>query len=214
MSEPLQIILLLVLLVAVLLFLIKIWFKDNVNTRIPKIPPSETREEVPLDTFSQLVELEEEPHFFEEPKSKPQKHPDILVINVIAKPGETFASYDLFQAISATGLQFGAMNIFHYYANSEDQKKILFSLASMTEPGEFDLNHMGEFTCAGLSLFMNLADTNNSEEVFALMLDTAEQLADDLQGELYANPETPWSDEILSNYQKKITEYTSLYAFT
>jgi FtsZ-interacting cell division protein ZipA len=46
------------------------------------------------------------------------------------------------------------------------------------------------------------------------MLETAEQLADDLDGELFADPLTPFTDDILLNYQKKITEHVSHYAFT
>jgi cell division protein ZipA len=207
MSHHLQMILMLLVTVGILFFLVKIWFKES----SPKpMQNAAADEEVELSSYKQLVELEEEPTFSEkstENEVKKKSIPEILSVNVIAKPGENFASYDLFQAISTAGLQFGAMNIFHYYQPHNDNKKVLFSLASMTEPGEFDMNHMGEFTSQGLCLFMNLQTVDHAEEVFALMLATAEQLADDLQGELYADPKTPLNDEILNHYQKKISEH-------
>ena len=129
---------------------------------------------------------------------------NFIIINVVAKPNRQFASYDLLQTISATGMQFGAMNIFHYYSPSTMDKKPLFSLASATEPGEFDLNQMGNFSCNGLTLFMNLHQVPDKMKAFTLMLETAEQLAEDLQGELRASNREPWSHEIKQQYLSKM----------
>jgi cell division protein ZipA len=128
---------------------------------------------------------------------------DFIIISVIAKPNQPFASYDLLQTISATGMQFGAMNIFHYYSPFTMDKKPLFSLASATEPGEFDLNQIGNFSCRGLTLFMNLHQPDKMN-AFTLMLETAEQLAEDLQGELRTAHREPWTNEIKQRYLDKI----------
>ena len=79
------------------------------------------------------------------PAPKPSLLNDLLVISVVAEPGMQFGSYDLLQAISATGMQFGEMNIFHYKIGNET----LFSLSSATEPGDFNLDRMGDFVCEG-----------------------------------------------------------------
>lgn len=129
---------------------------------------------------------------------------DFIIISIVAKPNQQFVSYDLFQAISATGMQFGAMNIFHYYAPSAMGKKPLFSLASATEPGEFDLNQMGNFSCNGLTLFMNTRLVSDKKTVFALMVETAEQLAEDLHGELRAGTRHPWNEQIKQQYLDKM----------
>lgn len=129
---------------------------------------------------------------------------DFIIINVVAKPNQPFASYDLLQAITATGMQFGAMNIFHYYSPSSMEKKPLFSLASATEPGEFDLNQIGNFTCQGLTLFMNTRQQMDTKKAFTLMVETAEQLAEDLQGELRAGSRQPWNEQIKQQYLEKM----------
>jgi len=129
---------------------------------------------------------------------------DFIIISVVAKPNQPFASYDLFQAISATGMQFGAMNIFHYYNPQTIEKKPLFSLASATDPGEFDLNQMGNFSCSGLTLFMNTQQVPDKKKVFHLMVETAEQLAEDLQGELRAGTRHPWNEQIKQHYLDKM----------
>jgi cell division protein ZipA len=137
---------------------------------------------------------------------------DLISIYVVAKNGGKFASYDLLQAISATGMQFGEMNIFHYYSNTGFARKALFSLASITAPGDFDLDRMGTFSCAGLSLFTQLGDVPNPQQAFELMLKAAEQLADDLDGELRASPRTLWNNEVLSQYQHKVLEFQLAHA--
>lgn len=144
------------------------------------------------------------------PAPKQDMPEDLLMITILAKPGNQFASYDLLQAILAAGFMHGEKNLFHYH---KDGTK-LFSLASTTKTGEFDLNNIGEFSCKGLILFLNLADTFQKHEAFTLMLGAAQQLADDLDGELRADPATPWSHEIFQQYQQKITGWinTASYA--
>lgn len=135
---------------------------------------------------------------------------NFIVINVIAKHGGYFLSYDLLQAISATGLQYGAMNIFHYIEDTPRGKLTLFSLASVTEPGEFDLNNIGGLMCAGLTLFMNVSRVPDPGDVFLLMLETAEQLAEDLDGELRAAPNIPWTEDIFHHYENRIVSQQKL----
>ncbi len=136
--------------------------------------------------------------------SAPEYANDLLVLTVVAKPGQQFGSYDLLQSIYATGMEFGDMNIFHYYAPDEQPGKVrLFSLASATEPGEFDLDRIGNYFCNGLTLFSQLDLVPDPRQAFNLMLKAAEQLAEDLNGELRAGPRRPWDDNVLREYQQK-----------
>lgn len=106
-------------------------------------------------------------------------HDQLVIIHVMAKPGALFVGYELLQAIIATGLRHGHMQIFHYYDNEEN---VLFSLVSAVEPGIFDLEQIGGFSTPGLSFFMNKHAVKNPDQVLSLMLTVAEQLAEDLGG--------------------------------
>ncbi len=192
----------------------------------------DTDEEMPMifsdlkDDFDREFLMKTEPHFEETQSSfaldekpddlfltKPTASvnlPTLLTLSVMAKPRSSFASYDLLQAISASGMQFGAMNIFHYYQENDGRKETLFSLASANEPGEFDLNKMGEFSCTGLLLFMKLDRVEEPQFAFQKMLEVAEQLAEDLDGDMKADPRTPWTDEISRQYQEKIADLESV----
>lgn len=134
----------------------------------------------------------------------PTSSQHLLILSVMAKPDLQFASYDLLQAISNAGLQFGDMNIFHYFQPTLNGKVPLFSLASANKPGDFDMDNIGDFTCSGLMLFMDIAQVSDAQYAFRLMLETATQLAEDLDGELHATPHTPWNEKLAWKYQQKI----------
>lgn len=136
--------------------------------------------------------------------------PNLLILSIMAKKDSRFESYDLLQAISAAGMQYGEMNIFHYYQTTPVGKIALFSLASANKPGDFDLNNIAEFSCTGLMLFMDIAQTPDPQYAFRLMLDVAERLAEDLDGVLCSDPMTQWNEKIAWQYHQKIMQYKTV----
>ncbi len=135
---------------------------------------------------------------------------DLLVISIFAKSQQLFGSYDLLQALSSAGMQYGEMNIFHYYVPSPNGRQSLFSLASATEPGEFDLSRIGDFSCTGLTMFMKLKSAENPEQAFETMWRTAERLSDDLDGELRAGLRHVFNQELLAKYRSKAERFGAM----
>jgi cell division protein ZipA len=132
------------------------------------------------------------------PKKKTSTR-DIIVLYVMAPVNQPFVGYELLQAVTAAGLRFGKMDIFHYQ-DDEKPENVLFSLCSAVEPGSFDIANMGALICPGLSLFMRISAVENSKTVFNLMLETAGQLADDLAGYVCDEKRQPLTDEKLHEY--------------
>jgi len=114
------------------------------------------------------------------PAPQPSTSSEIITLHILPQAGCVLMGYELLQAILATGLRYGDMKIFHRYQHKNAQGSILFSLASLTEPGTFDIHHMAAYQCRGLTLFMQTAKVEDSQAVYSLMLNTAQQLADDL----------------------------------
>lgn len=162
----------------------------------------------PISQFeSEVEELTEEPiDILPRPNANPFDN-DVLILNIFAKPNQAFASYDLLQAISAAGLQFGDMSIFHYHITTDKGQETLFSLASATKPGIFDLNKMGEFSCVGLTLFSDLSNASDPALVWEKILEIAESLAEDLDGVLHSDKRIIWDDSIEKQYQQKVDYY-------
>lgn len=161
------------------------------------------------ENFFSLQTEKTEPNLgqMEEPLTPQAIFPEgIITISVFAKD-KKFESYDLLQTIAATGMELGEMNIFHYYFMQGSTRRTLFSLASATKPGSFNLDRMGDFSCVGLTLFMDLHAASNLELALQKMLVIAEQLADDLDGELRLNPSTRWTDEHTHICHQLIQQY-------
>ncbi len=129
--------------------------------------------------------------------------PEVLVLYVLAQQGSHFHGYELQQVLSNQDLQFGDMNIFHRYS-ADDISKPIFSVASATEPGTFDIDHMGTVSCLGLCLMMPFNEQPQDKAIFTEMFDTAQLLADELYAEVYDHQKNLMNDEILQGYHDLI----------
>lgn len=117
------------------------------------------------------------------------------LIHVMADQDARFAGYELLQALLANGLRYGKDKIFHRHQNKQGQGDVLFSLASVNQPGTFDLANMGQFSCPGLTLFVVFKSVRSPLLAYDLMLEAAESLADDLGGRLYDQQHRPLTPE-------------------
>lgn len=131
---------------------------------------------------------------------------DLLVINIFPQQGEVFSGFELLQAILTAGLRHGDMHIFHRYQELNGKGPILFSLASATSPGTFDMQKMGTTSCQGLTMFMRLTFTPGIDaERFELMLNAARQIETDLNGRLLDSHNHALSDAALMQIQQRLS---------
>ncbi len=132
-----------------------------------------------------------------------------IVIRLMAPADTYYVGYELMQALLSAGLRYGSRNIFHYYEESEESEKILFSLASAVEPGTFELSQMGSITCPGLTLFMEYSKNSkiNPLHTLTLMLDTARQLSEDLGGQLLTDKLKPLTEYDIRQWRMQFESY-------
>lgn len=135
---------------------------------------------------------------------------DLVVVYVKARPGSNFVGYGLQQALQTAGLHFGEMSIFHRYEHENGQGHILFSVASAVEPGVFDLQRIGGFQTPGLSIFMTLSHCADPKKALIILLDTAQQLADDLGGELHDNHHQPFTENTVAEYRSRVRDVAAV----
>jgi len=135
---------------------------------------------------------------------------EVLIINIMAPSGQAFRGDALLDALLQGGLRFGDMNIFHRYRKPGGGGAILFSLANMVKPGTFDLDQMDDFTTPGVSLFMTLpleASESTNTQVFDLMLETAQNLAEQLGGELKDENRSVMTRQTMEHCRQRILEF-------
>jgi cell division protein ZipA len=116
----------------------------------------------------------------------PDPAPQCIIVLYITSPaGESFKGMAIRSAAEAVGMRFGQFGVFHHFGVGESRsKQSLFCLASMYEPGKFDLSQISTYQTAGLVLIMRLPLPIDGQVAFELMLNTAQRLAKRLSGDL------------------------------
>lgn len=130
----------------------------------------------------------------------------ILQIHVLAAKG-SFSGEQILQVARDVELEHGDMNIFHRYDSSGPRSRVVFSMASMLEPGIFPLDQMGEFSTPGLVLFGQLPGPKDGLAAFSDMLFTAERLAALLEGELRDETHSVLSKQTIEHIRERILEH-------
>ena len=132
---------------------------------------------------------------------------EVIIINVMAFKGESFNGNDLLDVILKCGLRYGSMDIFHRYSDTKGEGVLLFSMANMVKPGTFDLDLMDEFETPGVSLFMTLPIDADSIQSFELMVNTANTIADTLDGELKDEQRSAMTRQTIEHCRQRISDF-------
>nr|WP_192867818.1 cell division protein ZipA [Thaumasiovibrio subtropicus] len=140
-------------------------------------------------------------------EAEPEQEPEVLVLHVHANQGEIFKGTRLINSMEQYGLTFGDMNIYHRHVDETASSKVIFSVANIVKPGVFHQNV--EFETPGISFFMTLPCYGKADQNFKLMLQTAQQIADDLGGLVMDDQRHMITPQKLDSYREKIKRYQS-----
>jgi len=114
-------------------------------------------------------------------QSEPAAGEKIVTIRVASPPLERFEGSALVRALGEAGLEHGRFSIFHRVGL---RGETLFSVASLVEPGTFDLGSVEGKRYPGVSFFTVLRRPDDALEVFDEMLNTAREFAHQMHGSL------------------------------
>ncbi len=129
---------------------------------------------------------------------------DVLVLHLVAKEGQVIHGAELLPCLLALNFKYGDMNIFHRHQDNAGNGKVLFSMANMLKPGIFDPDTMEQFSTHGVVLFMTLPCHGDALINFQIMLNSAEQMADDLDAQVLDGSRQPWDDYTKQAYIQRI----------
>ncbi|HZX24673.1 MAG TPA: cell division protein ZipA [Woeseiaceae bacterium] len=118
-----------------------------------------------------------------ETAEQPQIEQKIITLRLVARGDGHFNGEQVVLALRGLGLRHGKFGIFHRVEGTDDES-IVFSVASLVEPGTFDLTNIREQELPGVSMFMVLPGPKDGAEAFDEMMETARALTDSLNGEL------------------------------
>ncbi|MEX3072527.1 cell division protein ZipA [Vibrio alginolyticus] len=169
-----------------------------------------------VETPAQELNVAEEPVAAirqEEPKAEPEEpEMQVIVLNVHCAGEEPFVGTQLFDSMQQNGLIYGEMNIFHRHVDLSGNDKVLFSVANMMQPGTLEHSDPADFTTKGISFFMTLPCFGEAEQNFNLMLRTAQQIADDMGGNVLDDHRNLMTPDRLAAYRRQIVEFKAANA--
>jgi cell division protein ZipA len=145
----------------------------------------------------------------DEPVASVPRPPEKVVTLRFVPHDREIASDRVILALRAAGLKHGRYGIFHLHPN-ELSDEALFSVASLTEPGSFDMARLSEARIPGMSFFMILPGVGDPVETFDKMVAIARELARELDGELRDEKGSSWSIQRERYVREEIIEYRDL----
>lgn len=112
------------------------------------------------------------------PEPQPAEH-KVVALRIVSAAAAPFPGRSLREAIESQGLAFGRYRIFH---RLHDDGRSVFSLASLKEPGTFDLATMDETSFRGVAMFVVLPGPVEGARAVEELVAAARSIADRVGG--------------------------------
>jgi cell division protein ZipA len=139
--------------------------------------------------------------------SAPEQQQEVLVLNVQSANNNPILGSALLPMLLTLGFKFGDQDIFHRHVHSNGKGPVLFSLANMFKPGDFDIDNLENFTTGGVLLFMILPIEGEPHQVFNMMHNAARKIAEEFSAQIYDGKRTLLTKQSLQQYVEKIREF-------
>ena len=130
----------------------------------------------------------------------------VITVRIIPKTGEELSAELAVLALRKAGLEHGKYGIFHYPL-SDNEREPEFSVASLMEPGSFDLTNLKVTSLPGMSFFMILPGLGDPVNHFDRMVSIARTLAQSLNAELFDEHGSSWNIQRERYVREEIIEY-------
>jgi cell division protein ZipA len=127
----------------------------------------------------------------------------IVALRLIAS-ADRWPGRAVIEALEAEGLTFGKYSIYH--REREDGKSIFF-VASMVEPGSFDLDDIDNLSFPGISIFAVIPSPIDAPITFDMMLACARRLADRLGGSLQDEQGSSLTAQRILNLREELVHF-------
>ncbi|MDY0065079.1 MAG: cell division protein ZipA C-terminal FtsZ-binding domain-containing protein [Steroidobacteraceae bacterium] len=143
------------------------------------------------------------PSSSEAPQPRRIERRKILAVRLAAAPHRIDGA-KLLQALREEGLEHGKYDVFH---RMHDGAASLFSVASMVEPGTFDLDEMAQMQYPGLTLFAQLPGPAPGMHALNELIACARKLQQALGGTLQDDRGVPLTVHRIERMRQEVREF-------
>jgi cell division protein ZipA len=140
---------------------------------------SDEMEETIEEDFDSTINNKIENEVDNKPEDKVKKlrmRDDIIALCLVPVSNRDFAGEELLEVLEYENYFYGKMHLFHCHENNDPKRAVLYSIASLVQPGTFDYNQMSHENYRGIIIWMTL-DEHTDIELFEKMLKDAKHLA-------------------------------------
>jgi len=145
------------------------------------------------------------------PPPEPPKHQRIVAIRLVAPPERRIDGGELHAALRAEGLSYGRYSIFH---RVRADSRTLYSVASLVEPGSFDLTQIDSSLLPGFSMFAVFPGPMAAPQAFDEMLAAARRLAEKLNANLQDDSGSSLTGQRVLSLREELVHFEHLLAMT
>ncbi|MBF0256626.1 MAG: hypothetical protein HQL47_09260, partial [Gammaproteobacteria bacterium] len=135
----------------------------------------------------------------------PRDLPHKLVQISLVSRGAFFEGAELLEAVRTLELKPSRMRVFHRVDAASNE--IIYSLASMVEPGVFPLEDMSDYATPGITFFMQLPCSIEGPKAFEELLSTCRQMAELLDAELQDQSHNLLSRQAIDFIRSEVQEH-------
>ena len=193
---------------ALVLVGVYLWSRGIVSRdMLPTLPRRKDRTEPSIGEPPPTLEPTPQPESLVETVSEEEKArpgPERVVALRLIPRGAELPAERAVSALRNAGLEHGRYSIFHRQLGTNREA---FSVASLTEPGSFDIDHLDDATVAGLSFFLVLPGKGDPVSRFDAMVETARALSVELSADLFDERGSSWSSQRERYLREELIEY-------
>ena len=131
----------------------------------------------------------------------------VLIITVVGRNGQHLPGPSLNRIVTACGMEWGDMSIYHRPEDSRPDAPIQFSMANAVAPGTFDLANLEALETPAVTFFMSLDEPTDAMTAYECMLATAETLAKHLDGDLLDEDRSVMRPQTKEHYRERIRDF-------
>jgi len=172
-----------------------------VDESIPEAVTAEDSGDSPADS---PVKTQEKPRLGLRNPPDPEH---VLVITVVGRNNQLLPGPALHKIVTACGMEWGEMSLYHRSENDEPGAAVQFSMANAVAPGTFDPENLESLETPAVSFFMSMSEPDDPMNAYECMLATAETLAKHLDGDLLDENRSVMRPQTKEHYRERIREF-------